>query len=116
MKGPEARLKAAVIPALTLALGRRGFVHRENSGSLVIDSGTKAERRINMGTPGMPDLLVVMDGGRVLFIELKAKAGKVTPNQAAMHERLEALGHRVVIARSVSTAVEAVQEELRRAA
>lgn len=112
--GPEARLSLAVRSSLKLALGNRGLVVRMNSGSLVIDAGTGRERRVNMGTPGFPDLMVIMRGGRILFIELKAPKGRVTDKQAAMHDRLEELGHRVVVARDVASAVGAVQQELRK--
>jgi Holliday junction resolvase len=50
---------------------------------------------------GLPDRLVLLPGGRTLLVELKAPGGKLRPVQAAMHERLFALGHEVVVLSSV---------------
>ena len=38
--------------------------------------------------PGLPDLMFVF-GGRVAFIELKTKTGRVSPEQTVMHARLK---------------------------
>jgi hypothetical protein len=43
-------------------------------------------------TIGEPDAIIVADGGRVFFVELKAKTGKVTPEQRAMMAWLLKLG------------------------
>ena len=54
---------------------------------------------------GMPDVLVLLDGGRVLLIEMKAPGGGVLSEaQAELHGRLRALGHTVGVATSIETA------------
>jgi hypothetical protein len=47
---------------------------------------------------GTPDVLVVGQGGRVLWIETKTKEGRLSPAQREMHARLRALGHEVRVA------------------
>lgn len=43
--------------------------------------------------PGVPDIIVALRDGRTLWIELKAKRGRVSPAQEAFGEGLKALGH-----------------------
>jgi hypothetical protein len=50
---------------------------------------------------GLPDRLVLLPGGVTLLVELKAPSGKLRPVQRVMHERLRALGHKVVVLSSV---------------
>lgn len=44
---------------------------------------------------GVPDRIVVMPGGRVVFVELKAPGKRATTLQEREHERLRALGQDV---------------------
>lgn len=46
-------------------------------------------------TAGEPDFQILMDGGRVLFIEAKAKAGKLSTEQIAVHAWAKRLGHEI---------------------
>lgn len=41
---------------------------------------------------GLPDRLVILPGGRVFFVELKAPTGTVKPHQHVVHRRLASLG------------------------
>jgi len=50
--------------------------------------------------PGTPDLLVI-EPHHTWWCEVKTPTGKLTDDQVAMHERLEMMGHEVVVARSV---------------
>lgn len=51
---------------------------------------------------GFPDLVALMPFGRVGFIEVKCAGEQLTDKQAAVHDYLIALGHRVVVCRSVA--------------
>lgn len=44
---------------------------------------------------GMPDRLVLLPGGRIFLVELKAYDGRVSAAQALYHERAAVLGTRV---------------------
>lgn len=46
---------------------------------------------------GFPDRIVLMRGGVIVFVEMKAQAGRVRPIQAHRHDQLRALGFRVEI-------------------
>ena len=44
-------------------------------------------------TPGWPDVVLILPGGRVLFIELKAGKGRLSEEQKQMRLMFMALGH-----------------------
>jgi hypothetical protein len=54
-----------------------------------------------IGTRGAPDRLVILPGGEIVMVELKATGAKPEPHQLRMHERLRALGVRVEVVDSV---------------
>jgi len=61
--------------------------------------GSMAERTCR--TLGEPDFVILADGGRVLFVECKSRAGKLSPSQAALKFHTEKLGHAVHVVRSM---------------
>lgn len=98
----EAALKRSVVDALRLLNGVH--VLRLNAGATVIRSGTTS-RVIHGVEPGTPDLLVMLPGGRVLWLELKTARGRLSPAQQAWHERARRMGHTVEVVRDVQSAV-----------
>jgi hypothetical protein len=56
--------------------------------------------------PGMPDLGFAMEEGRNNWIELKTDKGQLSDYQWGIRRRLEALGHRWALARSVDEALD----------
>ena len=48
-------------------------------------------------TPGVPDRLVVLPGGRHVFVEVKAPGRSPRAAQRHWHASLEAMGHRVCV-------------------
>lgn len=46
---------------------------------------------------GLPDRIVLLPGGRVIFVELKSPTGTVAPHQTVVHNRLRALGFLVYV-------------------
>jgi hypothetical protein len=98
---PEEQLQRSVVDLLRLyeARGSLTFCHVPNGGYR-----TPAEAGMfrSLGVrAGVADLIVWAAGGASFGIELKAKAGKLSPAQAAWHGTLESLGHRVYVCRSV---------------
>lgn len=57
--------------------------------------GGKAYKFVSPGNAGVPDRLVCLPGGRVLFVELKAPGKGATTLQKGQHRKLEKLGHEV---------------------
>lgn len=55
---------------------------------------------------GLPDRIVLLPGGTVVFVELKSPTGKTAVHQDVVHERLRRLGFPVIV---LST-LEAVDE------
>ena len=59
--------------------------------------GGMAPKFVSPGYDGMPDRLVLLPGGRMMFVEVKAKGCSPRPLQACRHEMLRRLGFRVYI-------------------
>lgn len=53
---------------------------------------------------GIPDRLVLLPGGRALFVELKAPGKKPRKLQLHVHNRLRSLGYRVEVVDSIEAA------------
>lgn len=49
---------------------------------------------------GIPDRMVLLPKGRVIFVETKMETGRESPRQLWIHDRLRALGFRVEVPRS----------------
>ncbi|MEN3259069.1 VRR-NUC domain-containing protein [Sodalis endosymbiont of Spalangia cameroni] len=60
-------------------------------------AGGIAYKFVSPGRLGVPDRLVVLPGGRVLFVECKAPGQKARSSQRREHDRLRALGCEVMI-------------------
>lgn len=56
------------------------------------DAGGWAIKLVSPGNAGVPDRLVLMPGGQVVFVELKQDNGRLSPLQEFVHGRLRRLG------------------------
>jgi hypothetical protein len=59
--------------------------------------GGLAPKFMGLGFDGMPDRIVLMPGGKMAFVELKAPGCKPRPLQLRRKAQLEALGFRVFV-------------------
>lgn len=66
--------------------GFRNFIKKE---------GGLALKFVSPGMVGVPDRLVLLPGGRICFVELKAPGRKLSLKQVKMAKRLESFGHKV---------------------
>jgi hypothetical protein len=66
----------------------------------VKELGGKAYKFVSPGNDGVPDRLVCLPGGRVVFVELKALRKKPTRLQILQQKKLEALGFDVFVINS----------------
>ncbi|MBH8600504.1 VRR-NUC domain-containing protein [Thermoactinomyces sp. CICC 23799] len=64
------------------------------------------------GWVGAPDRIVLMPGGRVAFVELKAPGGRVRPLQRKRIDELRAMGFYVAVIHSVDGINEFIEEWL----
>ncbi|MBT9431653.1 VRR-NUC domain-containing protein [Candidatus Sodalis endolongispinus] len=60
-------------------------------------AGGVAFKFISPGVRGVPDRVVLLPGGRIVFVECKAPGEKPLPEQLRQHARLHALGFDVVV-------------------
>ncbi len=56
--------------------------------------------------PGAPDLVFVMKGGRVAWLEMKKGKGRSSDVQLGFHARLKRLGHSIGVAHSIEEALD----------
>lgn len=59
--------------------------------------GGIAYKFVSPGRRGVPDRLVALPNGKIIFVECKAPGEKPTPYQLREHARLFALGHQVIV-------------------
>ena len=92
------RPEAAVQNAIRLWCGERGIpCFRCNVGRVKTEDG----RWFDTGLPeGFPDLLLILGGGKVAFVEVKSAIGRQRPGQKDFQAMAESLGHIYVLARS----------------
>ena len=70
---------------------RENFIERKLVEA-VKKKGGLAPKFISPGLDGVPDRLVLLPGGRMAFIELKAPGKELRPLQVRRKRQLEALG------------------------
>ena len=109
---PEADLQRSVVQALRFALPRTAIL--QHCANEVTESGPRGARRqailVGMGVhPGFADLMVLCDG-RVLFLELKSQKGKLSPDQEAFRDAVQAQGHAWALVRSLDDALGALAD------
>lgn len=91
--------------ALVTKLRREGFFVASvpNGGKRDVREAKRLKDEGAMA--GIPDLFVVLPGGRMVWIELKTrKGGRVSEAQKEVHARLETLGHVVILGKGAKDA------------
>ena len=71
--------------------------HRTTLSKAVKNSGGIAPKLVSPGFDGMPDRLVLLPGGKIGFVEVKAPGKEPRPLQVARHGLLRRLGFKVYI-------------------
>lgn len=59
--------------------------------------GGRCKKFVSPGSRGEPDQIVLLPGGRIWFVELKAPGKTERPQQAKRHKELRALGFTVLV-------------------
>jgi len=60
--------------------------------------------------PGSPDLIFALEKGKVLWLEMKTKKGRLSDTQIGIHHKLEQLGHVVETAHSIDQALHILEK------
>jgi len=68
----------------------------------VKNMGGIAPKFVSPGFDGMPDRLILLPGGRIAFVEVKAPGKKPRPLQLARHKLLQGLGFKVYVLDSLA--------------
>ena len=92
---PEAGALVEVLKALRTHPGV-AWVERMNSGAAKIGS-----RFVKFGFPGCPDVLGQLRDGRLLAVEVKAPAGRLSPDQEIVLDRIRSAGGAAFVARDL---------------
>ena len=117
IKNPEAREQARLVAALRGKWSkidnpaqRPVVFHIANGGSR---NAMEASNLKTQGVlAGVPDLCLVMPGGEIIWIEMKAVGGRVSPFQQSLHAHFDALGHEPVIAYSAEEALAKLRQRV----
>ncbi|WP_019956244.1 nuclease [Yoonia vestfoldensis] len=104
---PEADAQRAIVQALRFALHRDAIVH--HCANEVTEAGSRGQIRqsilVGMGVhAGFADLIVI-SGGRVLFLEVKSQTGRLRKSQEVFRDTVCAQGFGWALVRSVDDAL-----------
>lgn len=72
--------------------------------------GGKAPKWVSPGNRGVPDRLVILPGGRTVYVEMKAPGKPLQPLQWKWAKMLKAMGHAVYKIDSVDDIYRFIQE------
>jgi hypothetical protein len=109
---PEADAQRAIVQALRFALPRDAIVH--HCANEVTECGSRGQIRqsilVGMGVhAGFADLIVI-SGGRVLFLEVKSQTGRLRKSQEVFRDTVCGQGFGWALVRSVDDALAALAD------
>lgn len=109
---PEADAQRAIVQALRFALPRDAIVH--HCVNEVTEAGPRGAKRqailVGMGVhAGFADLIVI-SGGRVLFLEVKSETGRLRKSQEVFRDTVCAQSFGWALVRSVDDALGALAD------
>ena len=64
-------------------------------------AGGRSYKWVSPGNSGVPDRIVFLPGGKVIFVELKTDSGKVSAQQKIQINRIQSLGQDVRVVRGI---------------
>ena len=70
----------------------------------VKELGGIAYKWTSPGRTGVPDRIVMIPGGKIMFVELKSPTGKLTSRQEREHDTIRNFGFDVIVINSVEAA------------
>ena len=117
IKNPEAREQARLVAALRHKWSKIDNLESRPVVFHIANGGSRnAMEASNLKTQGVlagvPDLCIVMPGGEIIWVEMKALKGTVSPFQRSLHEHFDALGHEPIIAYSAEEALAKLRQRV----
>ena len=109
---PEADAQRAIVQALRVALPRDAIVHHAVNEIAANHRRGQIRQSILVGMgvhPGFADLMVI-SGGRVLFLEVKSQTGRLRKSQEGFRDTVCAQGFGWALVRSVDDALAALAD------
>ena len=109
---PEADAQRAIVQALRFALPRDAIVHHAANEIAAGDRRGQIRQSILVGMgvhSGFADLIVI-SGGRVLFLEVKSQTGRLRKSQEVFRDTVCAQGFGWALVRSVDDALGALAD------
>ena len=109
---PEADAQRAIVQALRVALPRDAIVHHAVNEIAANDRRGQIRQSIVVGMgvhPGFADLMVI-SGGRVLFLEVKSQTGRLRKSQEGFRDTVSAQGFGWALVRSVDDVLGALAD------
>lgn len=96
------RVRGGVVAAPMTRITRRAEVSEkalepELVRRLNADLGLECLKYFNPNKPGYPDRLILLPGGRVVWVEVKSRGVKPRPMQVYRHDFLRRMGHIVEV-------------------
>lgn len=76
----------------------------------VKDVGGRAYKWVSPGNNGVPDRIVILPEGRIVFVELKTESGTLSSLQRVQIKRLRELGQTVEIVKGVRGVIRLFEE------
>ena len=109
---PEADAQRAIVQTLRFALPRDAIVHHAANEIAAGDRRGQVRQSILVGMgvhAGFADLIVI-SGGRVLFLEVKSQTGRLRKSQEVFRDTVCAQGFGWALVRSVDAALGALAD------
>lgn len=107
---PEADIQRAIVRDLRLVLPRGSILHHSANEERGGDAKARRRQGILRGMgvhPGFSDLILLQDG-RVMFLEVKSKTGTLSPEQRGFRDAVVAQGFAWAVVRSSGEAIDAL--------
>lgn len=107
---PEADIQRQIVAMLKLILPKGAIVHHSANETRAGGLAGRSQQAILTGMgvyPGFADLLVLSEG-RILFIEVKSRSGRLSPAQLAFRDLVIAQGFAWALVRSIDDVIAAL--------
>jgi len=76
------------------------------------EAGGLCRKWVSPGKRGVPDQIVMMPGGRIWFVELKAPGKEARPQQQKRHKELREMGFTVKVLDTIQKVDRFIREEV----